>query len=519
MINIVNKADCCGCEACYNACPNESIRMKSDEEGFLYPQVNQDTCVNCGLCEKVCPISNCETKKNENQVAYLLQYKDDEVCKESTSGGAFTGIASYVIEKGGIVFGVEMTEEYKVRHTSVETIEELKRFRNSKYVQSRVGYAFQQVRNELKRGRMVCFSGTPCQIEGLRHFLGKDYQNLILVDVVCRAVPSPGVWEKYIQYEVEQKGKLSSIRFRDKSLGYQYSTMELRAENGKKYRGGIESQPWLRMFFSGMIIRPSCTDCRFRSRYRNSDFTIWDCFPSYKYDKSFDERKGTTRVLIHSEKGKKLCNRYRNVDNINDYCNMDLTNERICVFSGYDAVVHLLSDTQYIKPAMWDKLYKSSLFETLRFPNTFFEDAAITYKLLYTSKKIAYTEKQLYAYSVRGGSMITTPWSKKKSDSYVEITNEAISYFDERKEYKLAQAAIYWQIQFGIEAFERMLMNPKATQDDYNEVMTCVRAGYKRLKLSSLGFGLKKYLKKKLEFFLFTTNPRLLCKLKKKELR
>lgn len=124
-------------------------------------------------------------------------------------------------------------------------------FRNSKYVQSRVGYAFQQVRNELKRGRMVCFSGTPCQIEGLRHFLGKDYQNLILVDVVCRAVPSPGVWEKYIQYEVEQKGKLSSIRFRDKSLGYQYSTMELRAENGKKYRGGIESQPWLRMFFFG----------------------------------------------------------------------------------------------------------------------------------------------------------------------------------------------------------------------------------------------------------------------------
>lgn len=101
MINIVNKVDCCGCEACYNACLNESIRMKSDEEGFLYPQVNQDTCVNCGLCEKVCPISNCETKKNENQVAYLLQYKDDEVCQESTSGGAFTGIASYVIERGG----------------------------------------------------------------------------------------------------------------------------------------------------------------------------------------------------------------------------------------------------------------------------------------------------------------------------------------------------------------------------------------------------------------------------------
>ena len=305
MINIVNKVECCGCEACYNVCPKNCIEMKSDEEGFLYPRVNQDTCINCGLCEKVCPIINhVPREKNDNQEAYIMQHNDDEICRQSTAGGAFTGIASYVIEKGGIVFGVEMTEDYKVRHTSAETIEELEKFRNSKYVQSRIGTVFQQVKRELSKGRMVCFSGTPCQVEGLRHFLGKDYDNLILVDVVCRAVPSPGVWEKYIKYEVEQKGEMSSVRFRDKTLGYQYSTMELKSKDGKTYRGGIESQPWLRMFFSGMIIRPSCTDCKFRSRYRNSDFTIWDCFPSYKFDKSFNERKGTTRVLVHSEKGR-----------------------------------------------------------------------------------------------------------------------------------------------------------------------------------------------------------------------
>ena len=312
MINVVNKVDCCGCEACYNACPKKCIKMIADKEGFLYPQVDQDNCVNCGLCEKACPIINFLPTKNKKQVAYLIQHKNDKICNESTAGGAFTGIASYVIEEKGIVFGVEITEEYKIRHTSVNTIEGLKKFRNSKYVQSRVGYTFQQVRNELKKGRMVCFSGTPCQIEGLRHYLGKEYQNLILVDVVCRAVPSPGVWEKYIQHEVKQKGELSSIRFRDKSLGYQYSTMELKAVNGKKFREGIETQPWLRMFFSGMIIRPSCTNCKFRSRYRNSDFTIWDCFPSYKYDKSFDERKGTTRMLIHSEKGNKIFENIKN---------------------------------------------------------------------------------------------------------------------------------------------------------------------------------------------------------------
>lgn len=307
MINVGNKVDCCGCEACYNACPSQSIKMNLDEEGFYYPQVNHDTCINCDLCERVCPIFNYEPrKKNENQEAYLLQHKDNKICRESTAGGAFTGIASYVIQKGGIVFGVEITETYKVRHTSVETIEELRKLRNSKYVQSRVGYSFNHVRNELKTGRVVCFSGTPCQIEGLRHFLGKDYENLILVDVVCRAVPSPGVWDKFVQYEIKQKGELSSVKFRDKALGYQYSTMELKTKDGKVYRDGIECQPWLRMFFSGMIIRPSCTDCRFRSRYRNSDFTIWDCFPSYKYNKNFDEEKGTTRVLIHSEKGRKI---------------------------------------------------------------------------------------------------------------------------------------------------------------------------------------------------------------------
>lgn len=312
MINVVNKVECCGCEACYNVCPKNCIEMKSDEEGFLYPRVHQDTCINCGLCEKVCPIINhVPREKNDNQEAYLMQHKDDEICRQSTAGGAFTGIASYVIEKGGIVFGVEMTEDYKVRHTSVETIEELVKFRNSKYVQSRIGTVFQQVKHELNNGRLVCFSGTPCQVEGLRHFLGKDYENLILVDVVCRAVPSPGVWEKYIKYEVEQRGEMSSVRFRDKTLGYQYSTMELKSKDGKTYRGGIESQPWLRMFFSGMIIRPSCTDCKFRSRYRNSDFTIWDCFPSYKFDRSFDERKGTTRVLVHSEKGVDIFNKIR----------------------------------------------------------------------------------------------------------------------------------------------------------------------------------------------------------------
>lgn len=307
MIEIHAKKNCCGCEACRNICPKHCIRMKADNEGFLYPVIDKESCVNCGLCEKVCPILN-YIEKNDNplQSAVIVQHKDREICRQSTAGGAFTAIAKYTIDKGGIVFGVEMQPDYSIKHVAVETEKDLIKFRNSKYVQSTIGDTYIQAKQFLQSGRLACFSGTPCQIEGLRNYLKKDYENLILVDVVCRAVPSPGIWKKYIAMENEWHGLIKSVRFRDKTLGYQYSTMELKDVHGGVYRGGIESQPWLRMFFSGMIIRPSCTDCKFRNRYRNSDFTIWDCFHVHSIDKSFDEDAGTTRILLHTEKAKDI---------------------------------------------------------------------------------------------------------------------------------------------------------------------------------------------------------------------
>ncbi len=313
MIQIKENTECCGCSACASVCPKKCIDMVEDKEGFLYPVVCMDSCDNCGACEKVCPILNHGMRtENHSQVAAIVQHKNTEICRQSTAGGAFTAIAEYVIDRKGIVFGVEMQADYSIRHIAVETKKELVKFRNSKYVQSNIENTYSQARNYLNIGRMVCFSGTPCQIEGLRKYLKKDYDNLILVDVVCRAVPSPGIWKKYISMETQHYGEIQSIRFRDKTLGYQYSTMELKDAQGKVYRGGIESQPWLRMFFSGMIIRPSCTNCKFRSRYRNSDFTIWDCFNVYNIEKIFDEDVGTTRILIHSEKGKKVFEKIKN---------------------------------------------------------------------------------------------------------------------------------------------------------------------------------------------------------------
>lgn len=303
MINLTSKKDCCGCEACCSICPKYAISMYRDQEGFLYPKINASLCVKCGLCDKVCPIIHKVSETEKSQRAFLVQHKNQEILQQSTSGGAFTAIAEYVIGHGGVVFGAAFDENFSVIHMYAETKEELAKFRNSKYVQSKIGETFKQAKQFLQSGRMVCFSGTPCQIEGLHRFLRKDYDNLITVDVVCRAVPSPGIWKKYLDWE-NQKKKIVSVRFRDKKLGYQYSTMVLAAKDGSIQRDGIESQPWLRMFFSGMIIRPSCTKCCFRSpEMRMSDFTIWDCFNIYRLDKNFLEDAGTTRMLVHTKKG------------------------------------------------------------------------------------------------------------------------------------------------------------------------------------------------------------------------
>lgn len=282
--------------------------MQYDKEGFAYPLVDQSRCVGCGACEKTCPMIHAKSKQGEKrQKAYIVQNKNAAIRHQSTAGGAFSAIAEYVIDQGGVVFGVEMQVNHFVHHVKVESREELYKFRGSKYVQSDTGNSFTQVKECLEKGKLVCFSGTPCQIEGLRSFLrNKSYKNLILVDVVCRAVPSPGIWKKYIEMEESRYGKLKSIRFRDKELGYQFSTMALKTDKGTVIRGGIESQPWLRMFFSGMIIRPSCTDCKFRNPNRSSDFTIWDCYNVYDFDKSFDECVGTTRVLVQNDRAQEI---------------------------------------------------------------------------------------------------------------------------------------------------------------------------------------------------------------------
>ena len=317
MIRLNEKKDCCGCGGCSNACPVHCIQMKADAEGFLYPEVDETACIECGLCERVCPVLRAGEDVPFPQAAYLLQYKNEKVRRQSTSGGAFTAIARYVLDRGGIVYGAAFDDRLRVHHTSAVSPKGLQIFRNSKYVQSDTEKTFTQVRDHLRAGRLVCYSGTPCQIEGLLSFLepagtegsrNELLDHLVTVDVVCHAVPSPLVWARYLEMQREKLGtEIADAKYRDKHFGYNYSTMTLLDDSGEeRYVQGIDTDQMLRAFFSNICDRPSCYECAFKKRYRKSDFTIWDCYPVYAFDKKLDDDRGTSRVLIHSEKGRRI---------------------------------------------------------------------------------------------------------------------------------------------------------------------------------------------------------------------
>lgn len=310
MIVVENKKDCCGCSVCASVCPKGCITIKQDEEGFYYPIVNTADCISCGLCDSKCPVINNKPEIPFEQTGYVVQHKNLAVLKESTSGGAYTGFAEYVIKQGGIVVGASLNQSLFVEHIIVDNVEDLSKFRNSKYVQSYISPdIYKRIKGYLKEGVLVCFSGTGCQIEALRCFLGdKKYENLFCIDVVCRAVPSPLAFKKYVEYQTTRKqADIESLRFRDKHFGYHFSTVNIGFKGfSKHYHRGIESDPWHRAFFSGICNRPSCHECVFKKRYRVSDITIWDCFDYERLYPEMRKNLGATNVLIHTPQGHAL---------------------------------------------------------------------------------------------------------------------------------------------------------------------------------------------------------------------
>lgn len=308
MIVIQNKEDCCGCTACRSVCPKGCLDMVLDAEGYYYPQVDKDSCIDCHLCEKVCPIINEVPFDEYTPRAYAVQHSDDKIRKESASGGAFTAIAAKILEMGGCVYGGAFDENFQVSHIRVDKLSDLWKLRGSKYVQSDMKDNYNYVQHDLKDGKYVLFSGTPCQIAGLVRFLRGLYptDKLFLVDLVCHGIPSPHLWNIFVGHLKKKYGNLLYASFRNKHFGYAGSTMAMKFEQGKMRYLDRDVQFYKKLFFDDINSRPSCFKCHFKTVKRISDFTVFDCWHVNKVSSAMDDDKGATWVIVQSSKGEKL---------------------------------------------------------------------------------------------------------------------------------------------------------------------------------------------------------------------
>lgn len=310
MIHIQNKTGCCGCHACAQICPQHCITMQPDAEGFLYPQIDETACIHCNLCEKVCPIlQSPQEPKDKTPVTYAAINRDEGVRSQSSSGGVFTLLAEYILAQGGVVFGAAMADDqHSVRHIAVETPEGLAALRGSKYLQSTIGNTYGEAKQALQAGRKVLFTGTPCQIEGLKSFLqGKEYPNLYCMDVICHGVPSPLVWQTYVSEQETRAGApVRRTFFRHKKYGWKTYALLLEFSNNKAYECVLSKDAFMQAFLQNACLRPSCHACHFKKLNRVSDITVADYWGVQNQQPDMDDDKGTSLVLLHSSKGQEL---------------------------------------------------------------------------------------------------------------------------------------------------------------------------------------------------------------------
>ena len=326
MIEIKDKKDCCGCHACATICAKHCITMQADEEGFLYPIVDKDACIDCGLCEKICPVIN-QSESRKPLKVYAAKNKNEDIRRQSSSGGIFTLLAEKVIDEGGVVFGARFDENWNVIHAWSDTIEGIVAFRGSKYVQSTIGDTYREAMDFLKQGRKVLFTGTPCQIAGLKKYLRKEYNNLLTVDVVCHGVPSPLVWRTYldetreqlrsnrdveksfVSLSIDELPVITGVSFRDKTNGWKKYCFSLRYRSIKGEKELLQpftNNIFMKGFLANLYLRPSCYACASRSGKSGSDISIADFWGVRNYYPEFDDDKGIGLILVNSNKGNSI---------------------------------------------------------------------------------------------------------------------------------------------------------------------------------------------------------------------
>ena len=312
-IKIGKKEKCCGCNACMNACEQNCISMETDSEGFLYPHVNTELCIECGNCTSKCHmIMNVQSGNQPVPDCWAAYNRDDKKMQEGSSGGIFESLCEVVYDMQGIVYGAVLDGELHVKHQRALNMEDAKKFRKSKYLQSDIGYTFSMAKEDLERGKTVLFSGTPCQIGGLYGYLGKDYENLYTVDLVCHGVPSQKVFSQYLEELERAYGtRPVFVCWRDKRDGWGPNKVSVRFENGYEIVSPSSYNTMQFGFLNNLYSRPSCSECRYASVPRIADISLGDF---WGYDGELltgNQNKGISMIAVSNRKGMFLFEKIR----------------------------------------------------------------------------------------------------------------------------------------------------------------------------------------------------------------
>lgn len=303
-MNLCNfEKECCGCGVCANVCPLSAIVMEEDEKGFRYPKIDDKICKNCGLCIDICNFKKNQKREDKIVVAYAMQHKAKEVIRNSSSGGAFTVFSDYILSLGGKVYGAVLEQDtFDVKHIGASDVIGRNRMRGSKYVQSDMGTVYKDIKEDLKRGIPVLFTGTPCQCAALCSYLKEKPENLFVVDLLCHGVPSNKLLKNHIQlWERKVDKKVANYSYRDKRYGYEY-THCIEFTDGS-LNSSVNLKRLIKLYDISM--RPSCNTCPYTNRNRVGDITIGDMWEAGEVVKIYDHR-GTSLVVVNSEKGKQL---------------------------------------------------------------------------------------------------------------------------------------------------------------------------------------------------------------------
>lgn len=293
---------CCGCGACADICPKEAITIQR-KDGFDYPVVNQNLCVGCGRCKSVCTFQKEKVYESNCIAAYACKSRDSvRMC--SSSGGVFTAVSDFVLNMGGVVYGASFDEAMVLKHTRTTDTAGRDSMRGSKYIQSSTVGVFRSVMQDLRDDKYVLFTGTPCQVAALKSFLGREYDHLVCVDIICHGVPSPEVWERFVQYiEKKYSGQLTDYAFRNKTVAWRRYSPTATFADGRMVGENDHTGSFIELFRYDVCLRPSCTSCRYASVHREGDLTIGDFWGIENVFPQLDDNKGVSALMVNTEKG------------------------------------------------------------------------------------------------------------------------------------------------------------------------------------------------------------------------